>query len=145
MNGVLKTALVVGAAVAVETLLLQRLSADLPWGAGLGMFLVASVLLIALQHAVSKHYSMRARRRRRQPPKEPAPVTWSGLDPHLSEEHHDVQKEEPAPVTGNGLDPSSVPTTPNAAGASHNSAPRREQKANTALPGEDGIINEENS
>jgi hypothetical protein len=120
MNSVLKTALLVGVAIAVETLMLRRLFIDLSWGIFLGVFLVASVLLVALQHVASKRHSMRsARQRQRRVRQEPSPAIWSGLDP------------------------SSVPTTHNE--SNHNSAPRREQMAESALPDEDGIINKERS
>lgn len=122
MNGVLKTALVVGVAIAVETLMLRRLFTDLPWGVFLGVVLVASVLLIALQHALSKRRSMRpvrpSRRRSRQ---ESSPVIWSGLEP------------------------SSVPTMQNTDESNHKSAPQRAQMADSALPDEDGIIKEKSS
>lgn len=122
MNGVLKTALVVGLAIAVETLLLQRLFTDLPRGVFLGIFLVASVLLIALQHALSKRRLMRpARPSRRRSRQEPSPVTWSGLEP------------------------SSVQTTQSIDGLNHKSALQGAQMADSVLPDEDGIIKEESS
>lgn len=120
MNGVLKTALVVGVAIVVETLILRRLFADLPWGVFLGVFLVASVLLIALQHVLSKRRSMRpARPLRRRSRQEPSPVIWSGLEP------------------------SSVQTTQSIDGSNHKSAPQGAQMADSVLPDEDGIIKQE--
>lgn len=122
MNGVLKTAFVVGVAIAVETLMLQRLFTDLSRGIFLGIFLVASVLLVALQHIVSKRHSMRlARQWQRRPRQEPSPARW------------------------NGLDPSSVPTTHTEAELNHNIALQREPMAHSALPGENGIMNREDS
>ncbi len=122
MNGVLKTAFLVGLAIAVETLLLRRLFNDVPWGVFLGVFLIASILLVALQHVASRHHSMRpARQRLRRPRQEPSPEIWSGLDPP------------------------SVPKTPRTDGVDHNSASQREQMAESALPDEDGIIHKESS
>ncbi|MFQ3632147.1 hypothetical protein [Roseiflexus sp.] len=119
MNGVLKTAFLVGIAIAVETLLLRRLFNDVSWGIFLGVFLIASILLVALQYVASRRHSMRtARQRLRQ---ESSPEIWSGLDPP------------------------SVPTTHHTDGANHNSAPQSEQMADSALHDEDGIINKESS
>ncbi len=122
MNGVLKTAFVVGIAIAVETLLLRRLFNDVPWGVFLGVFLIASIILVALQYVASRRHSMRpARQRLRRPRQESSPEIWSGLDPP------------------------SVPTTYRTDGGNHNSAPQNKQMADSALPDEDGIINKENS
>lgn len=122
MDGVLKTAFVVGVAIAVETLVLRRLFTNLSWGIALGIFLVASLLLVALQYIVSKRYAMHAARHRR---------------------HR--RRQEPSPVLWNGLDPSSVPTTHHAAGSNHKSGPPREPTPDSALLGEDGIISRESS
>jgi hypothetical protein len=122
MNSVLKTALVVGVAIAVEALVLERLFVGLQWGIFVGAFLVAIVFLVVLQYALSQRRLIRLSYRwRRQP--------W----------------QEPASPTRNGLEPSSAPATHSIAAAEDNGAPLMERVADAALPDEDGIINKESS
>lgn len=128
MSNALKMALVVGVVIAVETLVLRQLFLGSPIGVFVAAFLIASVLLVFLQHLLMKRWSTRSvPLRRRHSQSEPA----SSVDP--------------------GLSSSSPPVFHSIEAPEHNGA-LPEQEQNGVVPGqerhaplsdEDGIIHKE--
>lgn len=122
MNGVLKTALVIGVVISVEALVLRRLFSDAPWNVFVGAFLIASLLLISLQYALSKHRTIRPSRQwRRRPQQGASSAAWNGLDP------------PPTLITNPDVDSNDASVAPTG------------QTVDPALSDEDGIIQKENS
>lgn len=119
MNTITKQALVVGVAIAIEVLVLRRLFASLSPGAFWGIFLVAGVLLVLLQYGLSKSRVIRRSIQRHRTQHEPSPSIWTGL--------------ESLPVQ----------IMPNVAEPDRNSSTPKDHIPDTALSGEDGIIQKE--
>ena len=125
MNNVMKMALVVGVAIAVETFVLRQLFVGFPIGVFVGAFLIASVLLVFLQYLLMKRWWTRAAPlRRRQPQSEPASNFDPGLNPLSTPIFHSIEAPE-----RNGALPDQE---------QQGVLPDREQHA--ALSDEDGII-----
>ena len=95
MSNALKMALVVGVAIAVETFVLRQLFLGFPIGVFVGAFLIASVLLVFLQHLLMKRWWTRtAPLRRRQPQSEPASNFDPGLNPLSTPIFHSIEAPE---------------------------------------------------
>jgi hypothetical protein len=125
MSNALKMALVVGVAIAVETLVLRQLFLGFPIGVFVGAFLIASILLVFLQHLLMKRWLTRAAPlRRRRPQSEPVSSLDPGLNPLSAPIFHSIEAPE-----RNGALPDQE----------QNGAPS-EQEQHPALSDEDGII-----
>jgi len=125
MSNALKMALVVGVAIAVETLVLRQLFLGFPRGVFVGAFLIAGILLVFLQHLLMKRWLTRSDPlRRRRPQSEPVSSIDPGLNPLSAPIFHSIEAPE-----RNGALPEQE---------QNGVLPEQEQHA--ALSDEDGII-----
>lgn len=124
MSNALKMALVVGVAIAVETFVLRQLFLGFPVGVFVGAFLIASALLVFLQHLLMRRWLTRAAPLRRRQPQSAASSFNPGLNPLSTPIFHSIEAPE-----RNGALPEQE---------QNGVLPEQEQHA--ALSDEDGII-----
>ncbi|MGQ9548276.1 MAG: hypothetical protein ACUVSY_07920 [Roseiflexus sp.] len=131
MNNALKMALVVGVAIAVETFVLRRLFLSAPMGVFVGAFLIASLLLIFIQHLLAKRWlTHSASVSRRQAQSEPVSSIDPGLDSPSIPVFHSIDTPE-----RNGALPEDE-----ALPEQERDGALPEQKQHAASSDEDGII-----
>ncbi len=128
MSNALKMALVVGVVIAVETLVLRLLFLGSPIGVFVAAFLIASVLLVFLQHLLMKRWSTRSvPLRRRQSRSEPASSVDLGPSSSSPPVFHSIEVPEHNGVLSEQEQNGVVPG----------------QKRHAPLSDEDGIIHKE--